>query len=81
MKDLFKTKSGRLTPYALACGYVERHETKPGTITGKSVTLWQEHGVYHVRAHDYDAHKRLLWESFDNLTPARKCFDRVKRGL
>lgn len=81
MKDIFKTKAGRLTPYALACGYIEKHETKPGTLGGSSVTLWLEHGTLHVRQHNRDTGKRVFWECFERLTDARKCFDRAKKSL
>lgn len=84
MKNLspsFTTKAGRLTPYALACGYQEKYETHPRQAAGYGLTLWREGGVYHVRAHDYDEHKRLAWKTFETLTPARKYFDVMKSSL
>lgn len=68
-----KTKAGRLTHYALACGYVEAHEAH-----GIQTMLWLEHSVYHVRRHDFNEHRRICWESFGSLTAARKYFDEVK---
>lgn len=68
-----KTKAGRLTHYALACGYIEEHEAD-----GIQTTLWLEHSAYHVRRHDFNTHTRLLWNSFATLTAARKYFDEVK---
>jgi len=77
--DKFKTKKGRLTPYALACGYIEEKNVIGSEET--NVTLWHEGGpYYHVRAHDRAEHKRLFWESFEKLTDARRCFDRAVKG-
>lgn len=71
----FYTRRGRLTPYALACGYAERF-TRPDRI---SITLWQEHGVFHVRATDAAA-RRLEWLSFTSLAAAREAFDAARRA-
>jgi len=62
----FKTPSGELTAYALACGYIERKETPT-----LRLDLWHEGALYHVRAHDFAEHTRLFWESFDTLRAAR----------
>ena len=76
MKDKFRTKAGRLTPYALACGYIETQDD-----SGISTTLWHEGGIlYHVRQHDHNNGKRVFWESFGRLTDARKCYDNATRG-
>jgi hypothetical protein len=63
------TKHNRLTAYGLACGYVERQEA-----IGRQVTLWREHGVYHVRAHDFREHKRLAWETYIHLHIAQRAY-------
>lgn len=77
MKDRFRTKASRLTPYAFACGYIEQFEQD-----GKQVTLWHEGGPnYHVRMHDFNEHERVFWDTFTKLTLARKCFDSAKRQL
>jgi hypothetical protein len=73
---MFKTvsKDGTLTAYGLACGYVESewfNVNLPST-EGIKVTLWHELGCYHVRAHDFDASKRIFWDSFRSLPEARK---------
>ncbi len=73
---IFKTKAGRLTPYALACGYIEQLD-----FNHRRVTLWLEHCVYHVRSHDFQSNQRLSWETFESLTLARKEYDKIKRGL
>ena len=63
-----------LSAYNLACGYVQRFER--GNFT---VSLWKEHGVYHVRAHEFDGRGRIAWEVFSTLKPARKAFQSMKR--
>lgn len=68
MMKFYDTK-GRLTAYALACGYIERKHN--GSV---QTTLWAEHGVYHVRAHDFEAHSRVFWDSFERLGEARERF-------
>jgi hypothetical protein len=66
----FFTKSGRLTPYALACGYIELDETN-----GTHTKLWFEGGtVYHVSQHN-SRRERVFWDCFERLSAARKRFD------
>lgn len=74
MTDKFRTKAGRLTPYALACGYIERKENE-----ALRLDLWHEGACFHVRAHDNTA--RLFWECFDTLTQARKFYDFSRKAL
>ena len=64
---MFYTESGWLTPYALACGYIEEHNRD-----NIWTSLWHEGCVYHVRQHDHNEHKRIFWDSFDTLTEARR---------
>lgn len=67
--DKFKTKTGLLTQYALACGY--REKTGSHAI---DVELWTEAGVpgvYNVRAYNHELHCRLFWLTFTSLTKAR----------
>ena len=68
----FYTKNGKLTPYALSCGYIEKQEKN-----GVNITLWKE-GCYHVRKHDHNKGIRIFWNSFDRLTDARKCYSKNK---
>lgn len=56
------------TAYGLACGGIQQADN--GAIT---VTLWQEHGMYQVRAHAWGV-GRLYWEGFNSLTEARANF-------
>lgn len=58
----FKNKSGTLTAYAFACGYIE--VAKNGT------KLFMEHNHYHVRKD----HKHWYTFDSDRLTKARACF-------
>ena len=62
-------KNGDLSAYGLGCGYTQSHNAH-----GVNVQLWQEHGVYHVRVHDFTTGKRMAWEVFNRLTPARKLY-------
>jgi hypothetical protein len=66
-----------LTPYALACGYIE-------TVHSKRYSLELSNNMgdgYDVRAYDSKEHKRLCWESFYTLTEARKYFSRICKQL
>ncbi len=65
----FYTKDGWLTPYALACGYME--EKYYGSV---QVTLLYRHSVYHVRAYDHEKKVRRFWETFRTLTEARRYY-------
>jgi hypothetical protein len=71
----FKTKLGWLTPYALVCGYQEKHEA--GAV---ETSLWQECPAvkgYHVRQHDFEGGGRIFWEVFDNLPKARRFYSQA----
>lgn len=73
----FYTKEGRLTSYALGCGYIERVK-----LDGICTTLWAEANVYHVRQHDFGTDRgRVFWDVFDGnqLRQARKRFDLATR--
>jgi len=72
--DKFRTKAGRLTPYALACGYIETKEAG-----GVTLSLFLD-GCTHVQARS-DEKGRFLWESFDTITQGRRFFDAQARQL
>ena len=75
---VFKTSQGRLTAYALACGYIEKRPLKG--FADASVTLWHEGGPgFHIRAHDSETGTRLFWETAATLGEARKVYDRAER--
>lgn len=71
----FYTRAGWLTPYALACGYIEEKYYGPVWIT-----LYRD-GAYHVRAYDFDKKARLYWETFKTLTEARRHYRNAKAFL
>jgi len=68
----------------LACGAVDRF-AKPHGESKIQVQLWREHGIYHVRAHNFDSHRRLVWRSFSRVTEARREFKKqvsqVRTGM
>ena len=65
-----------LSAYALSCGYLQSYSQ-----ANLRVTLWREHGVYHVRAHEFDGAGRLDWQAFRTLHKARKHFGFLIRHL
>lgn len=74
--SMFYDRHGRLTAYALACGYREVM-----TFGSVRLMLWAEHGVYHVRAHDEVSGIRLFWDSFPRLGEGRRRFNKAMRAL
>lgn len=70
----FHDKRGQLTPYALACGYVQSYSRDD-----IATRLDHEGSVFHVRTHDHRDNKRLAWETFTRLTDARREYARQKR--
>lgn len=76
-KPVFKRKDGRLTAYALHCGYVQRAYNYNGE---RKVELYCEHGMYHVRYFDYPMDERE-WETFDTVNEAWRCYSKLKRKL
>ena len=71
-----RTKDGRwLSAYALACGYLETFQTG-----AERLTLWQEHGAYHVRRH-HDEEGRRMWDVAETLAEARRIFARERRDM
>lgn len=65
-----KTKTGKLTSYALACGYVETKTKGPLVIR-----LWKESQSFHVRMHS-EKNGRIFWDSFQKLNEARALFNK-----
>jgi hypothetical protein len=74
-KDKFKNKNGSLTIYSFACGYIERF-----IHNNIQVDLYLD-GCWHVRAHDFNKHQRLTWESVPTLTQARRYFSSIKQEV
>lgn len=74
--DKFRNKNGELTQYSLACGYIFRIDDNK-----KSLTLWKEHSVFHVRLTNRKDITKSFWKVFDNdqLTLAKKLYYRTAR--
>jgi ActR/RegA family two-component response regulator len=72
----FFTKSGWLTVYALACGYIE-------SVDSETITLVLEHNgrQWDVRGFDHAAGRRVCWETFERLPGARKYFSETAHRL
>ena len=66
----------RITLFELACGGVRSQYV--GRI---NITLWQEHGTYHVRAHDHGNSKRLWWDSYNKLGAADLSYEKHVKEL
>lgn len=77
MKSSFYNKSGQLSAYGFACGYVEKEES-----TYKKKEMYKEHNCYHVKVFYYvnETSSLDLWETFDSneLTKARKLYNSIK---
>ena len=73
-------RTPRITAYAIRCGGGEIAHNIGATELWR-VTLWYEHGVYHVRGtvwdHHYDGGRP--WEGFKNLKEARKYMTKLCR--
>lgn len=69
-EQVIRRKDGSISAYGFACGYVEARNPSPSV----TLTLWMEHGTFHVRAYDFASRGRLVWESFPTLTEARKFY-------
>lgn len=66
MKDPFYTKSGLLTRYSFACGYVERR---------RGLSLYMEHGTYQVRGFrkkEGEEKESHITGSFSHVKEARR---------
>ncbi len=81
----FKTKTGRLTAYSFACGYIEQRSTNPTMADFRTndlyTEMYHEGACYHVRQFDYRPGAktfRVFWESFPNIRKARNLFNRQK---
>jgi hypothetical protein len=64
----------KLSAYQLACGSIERKVNKTG-----SVTLWREHGTYHVKRISYFIDGRPIqdaWLCPETLKAAHRAYKR-----
>ena len=72
----------RLTAYEFNCGYVQQVESPSCTVNqGIQLQMWKEHGVFHVRAHDFSKSERIFWDSFQTMTQATRRYFKAKREL
>ncbi len=74
-----KTKSGRLTRYGLACGYIERRQS-PDNDTFRVVTLEMSGSVLHVNTYQRETGERRQL-STRLMSVARKVFSQERRRL
>lgn len=69
MTPRFRLSTGELTRYSLSCGYIYLIDKD-----NKRLTLWREHGVFHVRYSDMSEKNQVKeWKVYesDELTEAR----------
>lgn len=69
----FYTKTGWLTRYGLACGYIEKVE-----FLQQIGQMYLEHGVYTVSWFNHARGKRVFSLQTHSLTEARKEYKRIK---
>jgi hypothetical protein len=89
MADKFHIKNGRLSVYALACGYYEKHDFAS---IGQRITLSMDGGHFHVKGFvpwkgtDKDfpigdpiaiSQGRRVWDVYTTIASARKKFDKL----
>ena len=72
---VFRQKNG-LSAYALACGHIQRAAHTIGNAYELRVDLFHDGGAYHVRAHEHGGRGRLLWDSFESIANARRCWEK-----
>ena len=61
-----------LTAYQLACGSIERKQTNYGM-----VTLWREHGIYHIKRISYFIDGRPIqdaWLCLETIKDAYRAY-------
>lgn len=73
----FKNKDGSNTAYAFACGYTQETENERGIW----LRLYQECSVFQLRAFDTKNKKQIFWLSFDNMTDAKRAYNKFKTML
>lgn len=59
-----------LAAMQLSCG----HKEIRWSADRKSITLWREHGVYHVKAYDHLKLVSIVWNGYRTHREARKEF-------
>lgn len=66
--SIFQKDGKTLTAYGFCCGYVQQS-------ANKDTDLYREHAHYHVRQFRNGVR---VWETYDNLTDARKFYNSIK---
>jgi hypothetical protein len=72
-KPVFYKKDGRLTAYALHCGYVFKKENE-----NFYLQLWCEHEHYQVMLCP-NGKQYIVWECFDTVNEAWKFFSQLTK--
>ena len=74
MKTNIFNKNGFLSAYGLACGYIQKHETKT-----HETQLYIEHSIYHVRQVVISKYSRSVdfWQCFETLSEAKKQYKKL----
>ena len=67
-------KSGFLSAYGFACGYIQKYSTD-----NFEVQLYREHSIYHLRFIRITEFSRSVdfWQCFDNLNGAKKMYNKL----
>jgi hypothetical protein len=70
MQNRFRNKNGiDLSVYAFSCGYIQTKTTKQNN----TITLYRDGALWNVQARN-DSQGRYLWQSFEQLTDARRFY-------
>jgi hypothetical protein len=62
-----RNKNGELSEYGFLCGYIERENR-----FNIMLDLYLDGNTYHVKAYDYENHKRLFWEVFEKIIRCKR---------
>jgi len=67
-------KNKTLSPYGLACGYIEKKENEK-----MYKILYKEHNTYHIQSGNHNQIYNI-WQTFEpnELTKARQFFNQIK---
>lgn len=70
MKNAFRNNSGRLTVYALQCGYIYRAIVDGGP----TIDMFLENAGMHLYSVKGYGAERLFWEQFESKAEAEKFY-------
>lgn len=82
-KKRFYTASGWLSPYALACGYMESiiFQKQNPAFPADIIMSLQKDGLYQVKAFNHTTGMRIEWSSHETLSQARAAFSKLKNKI